>query len=441
MKKFASSKNRLLLLSIIFCLSSSISIVSCSDDKPGIQEKPEENTPEENTPEENNGESSQGETEQTPDKPTTYEQFEGYMFTLDQSQKPTLGAGYEAERNVPQAKLMAISHEYKFSNDILKDCGANIGLGFESKLQKAGDYFFVFSKYSYIKEDNSPSKITIIRAKDLQVEREVEYKLETDKSIDFMFAISDKKAIYGVGNNEIYNIDLENGNISLAKSMNYNRESRVEGYNGSLFIYNKTDKALEKYNSESFMLEAKLVIPGRTDEIYLLNDGYILATSKKNNTLISASNMEIVKQFNLPTNVSSKDMIYDEKGNQIFVPGKRTDKDKVYCMSLNDTDATMELFYTIPQEDIDMSSGISGNIKMGIQPDTRDLYIANITKLVIIKTPEVSRASRTGRISRISLKEDNITIPVAQADAVEKIDDMYSFSPFFYLSPSKKAEQ
>ncbi len=437
MKNFAYSKNKVLLFSIIFCLSSSIGIVSCSDDKPEIQEKPEENVPEEN-----NGENSQSETEQTPDKPTTYEQFEGYMFTLDQSQKPTLGAGFEAERNVPQARLMAISHEYNFSNNIMKECGSDIGLGFESKLQKTGDYFFVFSKYSYIKEDNSPSKITIIRAKDLHVEREVNYKPETDKTIDFMFAVSDKKAIYGVGNNEIYNIDLvENGNISLAKSINYNRDSRVEAYNGSLFIYNKTDKSLEKYNSDNFMLESKLSIPGRTDEIYLLNDGYILATSKKNNTLITTSDMKIVKQFSLPTNVSSKDMIYDEKGNQIFVPGKRTDKDKVYCMSLNDTDATMEIFYTIPQEDINMSSGISGNIKMGIQPDTRDLYIANITDLVIIKTPEVNRASRTGRISRISLKEDNITIPVAQADAVEKIDDMYSFSPFFYLAPSKKAEQ
>lgn len=433
MKKYFPTTYTILSLSILFCLS--ISIASCKDDQPITPQ--EEPLPEENKPE---GENNQGKNEQEQNKPITYEQFEGYMFTLDQSQKPTLGAGYEAERNVPQAKLMGISQEYKFSKDITKDNGSSKGLGFDSRLQKIGDYFFIYAKYSFIKEDDSPSKFTVLRAKDLSEVKVVDYNLEIDEntSPDFVYGVSDKKVIYGLNDSEIYTIDLDKKETKLAKKMNYDSHKIMVGQDGSILVCNGT--ILTKYNTETFTPESELNLPEKVRYLYQLNDDYVLGTSKKDNWLIKASEMRIIKQFSMSKDVSTKDMIYDDKAEQIFVPGKRTEKNKVYIMYLKKDDANLEEFYTIPSEDINMKNTIAGNIRLGIQPDTRDLYIANIKDLTIIRTPEVNRATREGRISRISLKEEK-TLPIEKADAVEKIDDMYSFSPFVYISPSSKPAQ
>lgn len=414
MKKIILRKSILASISLIFSLFPFFSFVSCSDDnEPATQHKPE-------TP------NSEGDT------PVTYEQFEGYMFVLDPSQKPTLG-GYEAERNVPPAKLMSISREYSFTTDILKDNNLNINLGFECKLQKIGSYLIVFAHYKDIKEDNLPSKITVIRAKDLHKEREVEYMLDEYEYLDFMFATSDKRVIYGLYDSEIHSFDLETKEKKQATTINYNWRTVAVDQNGCLLM--GKENILSKYDSEKFTEKAQVSLPETFDRIYQLNDDYVLATAK-NNYLISTSEMKIIAQFNLPKNVSVKDLIYDKKGNRIFVPGKDKTKNRIYNMCFNNKDPQLTEFYIIPPKDINMDKTNIGNAKLGINPDTYDLYIANIQDQYILETPEVNRNTGSGRITRISLKEEK-PLPVAQADKVEKIDDMYSFSPFFYLNPPK----
>lgn len=432
MKKYFPTTYTILSLSILFCLS--ISIASCKDDQPITPQ--EEPLPEENKPEENEENKPESGNEQQQNEPIIYEQFEGYMLTLDPSEKPTLG-GYEAEKNIPAAKLMGISHEYTFSNDMMKDNNQNINLGYECKLQQVGNYLVVFAHYKGIKDDNQPSKITIIKAKDMNKEREVEYMLDEYEYLDFIFATSDKRVIYGLYDSEIHSFDLETQEKKQATTMNYNWRTVAVDQNGCLLI--GKDNVLSKYDSEKFTEKANISLPETFDKIYKLNDDYVLAKAK-NYYLISTSDMKLIAKFDLPKNVSERDLIYDKKGNRIFVPGKDKTKNIIYNMCFNNKEPQLTKFYIIPPKDINMDKTNIGNAKLGINPDTYDLYIANIQDQYILETPEVNRNTGSGRITRISLKEEK-KLPVAQADKVEKIDDMYSFSPFVYISPSSKPAQ
>lgn len=164
-------------LSIFFCCL--LGMTACSDDPAMPKEEETQPTPD-------------GNDEYTP----TYEGYEKYMFTLDESQIPTLGGNYEAEKNVPQAKLIGISDMNEVKIDILND--KKIELGFECSMNAVKDHLVIFAKTSSLKDKNSKPKATVVRVKDLEMVSQVTYSLPETGEPDFLVAATADKALLGL---------------------------------------------------------------------------------------------------------------------------------------------------------------------------------------------------------------------------------------------------
>lgn len=377
-------------------------------------------------------------TQGKPDTEVHYEGFESYLFTLDQSQIPTLGGSYEAEKNVPQAKLIGISPENEVETDILKKNQTEVELGFDCQLQAVKEHLVVFAKKGSLKEEPSQPKATVIRVKDLKMVSQVSFSVEKNIEPDFLVAATADKALFGVSGKKINQLNLKTGEISLFKELSFDAFVGTACYEDCLFIYNKQEQSIDLLGINDASKKHSIKMPQPIRRLYPLNDCWLLAQSSNDNFLISMKELTVTEPFQLPSSLSAKDLIYDSKNKLLFIPGKSSDKNKVYTMSLDKKEDKPSLFYEIPTEDIKLSHPISGNIKLGIHPLSNELYIANIADLVIISNGDdanpIRRASRTGRISRISLKDGLPQQPVKKANKVTSVDDMFAFSAFFFLS-------
>lgn len=416
--------NKYLLLLIGFSLA--IAFASCKkDNKPN--EKPDQDPPVEKEDPEKEPEN----------PPVPASEFAGYMFVLDQAQIPDL-AGYEAEKDVPQAKLMAISPNGELHLDILAEKKVDVQLGFECKMQRVKDHFVIFAKKVSLKEKDSKTQVTVINNQTLQVVSQTTYDFNSGYPGDFMLAATEEKAFIG-HRGVIYTLDLKDGSVNKFADCAFDSYAGAASYNGSLFVPMKNEASIGVFTLDNNQ-GTKIELPNNATRIYPLTDTVFLAKSDGDECyLVSMESMKVIKTINMKfSGLQRYSMVYDSKGNKIYVAGQGKDKKhKVYFLDINKEESELQEMYIVPESDINMNHPISGNIKIGLDTEKNILYIGHLDNLVFAdKVPPATgkRATRSAYISSISLEGIDGKVPVMQPAAKSRIEDMYEFSRFYYMA-------
>lgn len=184
----------------------------------------------------------------------------------------------------------------------------------------------------------------------------------------------------------------------------------------------------------------KIELPNNATRIYPLTDTVFLAKSDGDECyLVSMESMKVIKTINMKfSGLQRYSMVYDSKGNKIYVAGQGKDKKhKVYFLDINKEESELQEMYIVPESDINMNHPISGNIKIGLDTEKNILYIGHLDNLVFAdKVPPATgkRATRSAYISSISLEGIDGKVPVMQPAAKSRIEDMYEFSRFYYMA-------
>ncbi len=399
----------------LFCLA------SCSDDETpvGNTDNGGEVTPPTPTPD----------PEPTPDPAPQYEGFEGYMFVLDQSQIPNLG-GYEPDRSAPQAKLMYISPEGQVTLDAF--AGQDAALGFDCRFDKVGGHFVIFAKKETLADDQPIGKATVIEGKSLKIESQHSYSFDKTMEPDFIVAVSKDMALVGFEGRDILSLDLKSGKSQQIATFDYNRNISGMGYEGKLFLFN--GNTISILSGKDGKKESAVTVEKSIRRVYSLRSDLLLIRTNEGVGYIFSMKENAVKgEVMMDETLSWDGAALDEETNMLYVAGTSSRRDKVYTLTVNDKTAEPKLFYTIPASDINKSKQVTGAIRMGINPDTRDLYIGHVADLVIVGGPGARRSSRAGYISRILLTKHDSSEALLDPDEKVRIEDMFLFSPMIFL--------
>ncbi len=385
------------------------------------------------TPTEPNGGGQSEIPEQPSDRP--YEGYEGYMFVLDQSQIPS-NSGYESERDVPQAKLVAISPEGKVSPDIVAERNPDLTLGFDCRLQRTGDHFVIFAKREWLKDDtNLKAKATVIAAKSLDIKSQVAFDLPENTDYDFLEAVNEEVAFIGYQGKNIYRVNLKDGSTQKFADAEYNTNIGAFGYKNTLLTF--VGNTLRILSAENGQTQGEVTLPKSVRRAYRSTDNtLVLQYTDYNCGLLSIGEQKLIKEFKEPKpELALNSMEYDAAHQLIYAPGKDRNKDKIYTLDLSQENVKAELFYVVPPTDIDKSKVVTGAIKIGLQPDKCQMYIGYVNDLVIVGEVGNQRGSRSGFISRLSLEgKEGVELPITEPDEKTKFEDMYTFSSFFFVS-------
>lgn len=395
-------------------------MTGCSDDE-NITEPTPTPTPQPEVP------------EQPSDRP--YEGFEGYMFVLDQSQIPS-NSGFESERDVPQAKLVAISPEGKVSPDILAEKNLDLTLGFDCRLQRAGDVFVIIAKREWLKDDtNLKSKATVIEVKTLAVKSQVSFDLPEDTNYDFLEAVDAENAFVGYQGKRIYHVNLKDGSTKKLAETDYNTNIGAFGYDNALYTFNGA--TLRILNTKDGKPAQEVAMPKDVRRAYRCTDNtLILQFTDYNCGFLSMEQKQLIKEFKEPKpELALNSMEYDAAQQVLYAPGKDRNKDKIYTLNLSQEAPKAQPFYVVPASDINKGKVVTGAIKIGIQPDKRQMYIGHVNDLVIVGEVGDKRGSRSGYISRLSLEgREEAELPITEPDEKTPFEDMFTFSSFFFIS-------
>lgn len=370
--------------------------------------------------------------------------FEGYTFVLDQSQVPD-NAGVESDKEAPPARLMAINEKGEFVRDVLADNKIEVNLGFDSKLQKNGDYFFIVSKAHSLKDPSKKMLATVLDAKTLKLVNQT--KFDKLSGYYFVLGVNADKAFVGHNSGSTISIlDLKTGELTKFASASYDSWASGEGgavYKDNLFVPQAGKAAVAIYDINNPSKVEEISLPNRADGgFFKVSEDMLLCLSNyKTSCLVSMKTKEVVKTLNIGIDkgmLAWKSFVYDEKTERLYVAGKKKDnnRDKLFYFDLKDSSKTeAELFYTIPFGDIDSNDSFHGNIMIGINHDRDEMYIGHLARQSFVRNPngEGLRAIRVGYMSKItelSTKTGAITTP----DAKYKIEDLGYFSPFFSSS-------
>lgn len=358
-----------------------------------------------------------------------YEGFEGYMFVLEQSQIPNLG-GYEPDRTAPQAKLMYMSPEREISTDVF--AGQDVELGFDCKFEKTDGHFVVFAKKETLADDHLVGKATVIEGKTLKVVSQTSYSFDQNMEPDFVVAVSPERGCVGFGGHDIFSLDLKSGRTQSLTAWDYDRNVGGVGFGGRIFLF--AGNAVNILSGVDGQKEETVSVGKTIRRVYNLNgDHLLIRTPEETAFVFSLKERRVKYEFAMPEILSWEGAVLDEEHNLLYMAGVDSRRDKVYTITLGENTPEPKLFYTIPASDINKGKVVTGAIRMGINPDTRDLYLGHVADLVIVGQPGARRSSRAGYLSRISLAEHDGTEALTDPDEKIRIGDMFLFSPMLFL--------